>query len=765
MVGCFRSFTIVTQNPCLCLFNSEKNTNFVTNSKVMRRIFLFLTMLLVTVMNSHGAEPLTLKDITSGSYAAERISGINPIENSDEYAQISQDGDRIEKYSFKTGQMTGVLFDRTATLGTQLEEFEDYLIAPDGQTLLIVCNTKRIYRRSFTATYYIYKVKDKSLRLLSKDGDLQVPTFSPDSKWIAFVRDNNIFITDGEQETQVTTDGQFNEVINGIPDWVNEEEFGFNNAMAWSGDCQSLCWLRYDERNVKTFSLQFYHAEENLYPMDYSYKYPKAGEDNSVVTAWSYNLASGKTQQLQIPIDADGYMPRVKSIPSSSSIIVYTMNRHQDLFRIYKVQPNSGEVRMIIEEKADKYVKEEAMEGVAIMRNHILLPSDRDGYMHLYLYDMNGRLIRQIERGNYDVTDVYGYDEATGNTYFQAAVPSPMNRALFVVDKKGKRLQVSEGEGWHSAVYSGDFQYFVHVWSDASHPYVYSVCNYRGKQIREMINNQELREKLSQFSLPEKDFFSFKTSEGVTLHGWMMKPTDFDETKKYPVIMYQYSGPGSQQVVNSWNIGSMGQGGLFDSYLTQKGFIMVTVDGRGTGARGSDFEKCTYLHIGDMESKDQVEAAIYLGSLPYVDQERIGIWGWSFGGFNTLMSMSEGRPVFKAGVAVAPPTNWKFYDSIYTERYMRTPQENPNGYAVNPIQRVEQLHGSLLLCHGVADDNVHPQNTFEYSDALVKANKDFRELLYTNKNHSIYGGNTRNHLLSQIASFFQHELAPQKVSK
>lgn len=724
---------------------------------------VFWTMGLLTLQ---AGNPLKITDVTKGTFRAERVSGINPIVGSNEYAQISLDGRRIEKYSFKTGKMTGVLFDidKLGDGGVPIEEFDDYELSADGQTLLIQTNTQSIYRRSFTAEYYIYKVKDKTLCPLSPNGPQQVPTFSPDGKQIAFVRANNIFITDGQTERQITTDGVFNEVINGIPDWVNEEEFSFNNAMAWSADSHTISWIRYDETNVKTYALQLFkgdtpsYDELTDYPGEYAYKYPKAGQDNAVVSAWSYDVKSGTTRKYDLPLDADGYIPRIKTTQQPDQIVLYTMNRHQDTLRLYAATPSTGKCRLLIEEKSNGYVKEEAMEHIIVGKNLILLPSDRDGYMHLYLYDFNGKMIRQVEQGDYDVTDVYGFDEHTGNIFYQSASPTPMNREVYQVDKNGNQSLLTPRKGWNSAVFSGDYAYFVNTWSDRQTPYVYTVCNQSGKRLRTIIDNQEIKEKILSADIPQKDFFQFTTGEGHTLNGWMMKPVDFDSHRKYPVIMFQYGGPGNQQVIDSWNIGSMGNGGLYDAYLTQRGFIVVCVDGRGTGGRGTAFEKCTYLRLGDLESKDQVETALWLGRQPYVDADRIGIWGWSFGGFNTLMSMSEGRPVFRAGVAVAPPTNWKYYDSIYSERYMRTPQENPDGYAVNPIQRADQLHGALLICHGTADDNVHPQNTYEYVEALVQADKDFKENLYTNRNHSIYGGNTRTHLLRQIAQFFEQEL-------
>ena len=430
------------------------------------------------------------------------------------------------------------------------------------------------------------------------------------------------------------------------------------------------------------------------------------------------------------------------------------MNRHQDKLCLYAVNPRSTVAKLLIDESVPRYVKEEVLDGIQVTASHILLPSDRNGKMQLYLYSMTGQLQGQLTKGAGEVTEVYGYDERTGDVYYQAAGKNAMNREVYVTGKNGKTECLTPTEGWNSAVFSTGYKYFINSWSDRNNPYEYTVCTNAGKKIVTLLDNKALKGKLASNNLPEKEFFSFKTSEGVELNGVMVKPAGFDANRKYPVIMWQYSGPGSQQVVNSWNIGSMGQGALFDEYLAQQGFILVCVDGRGTGGRGADFEKCTYMKLGDMESKDQVEAALYLASLPYVDKDNIGIWGWSYGGFNTLMSMSEGRGVFKAGVAVAPPTDWRYYDTVYTERYMRTPKENPSGYDINPIKRAGQLHGALLLCHGIADDNVHPQNTFEYAEALVQADKDFKMNVYTNRNHSIYGGNTRNHLFRQIAQFF-----------
>ncbi len=733
----------------------------------MKKLFLsFISMLMLSV-SAAASEPITLKQVTSGEFAAERVTGINPLKGTDQYARISADGKRIEEYSFKTGKRTAVLFDVDNTQGEKITGFDGYIMSPDGSRMLISTKRQPVYRRSYKAEFYIYTIKSRKLEKLSDGGPQQSPVWSPDGLQVAFVRDNNIFLVKllyDNAENQVTKDGKFNEVINGIPDWVNEEEFEFNTAMTFNADGTMLCWLRYDEKEVKQYSLQLFKGsnperkEYAEYPGLYSYKYPKAGTDNAKVTAWSYDIKSHRIQKLQVPVDADGYMPRIMPTPDADKVLVYTMPRHQDVLNLYAVNPRSTVAHLLLKESVKKYVEEEAVASIKIGNNYILVPSDRDGYMHLYVYNHNGQLLRKIAPGNYDITAVYGMDEATGDIYYQAAALNPHDRQVYVAHKNGRIERLTNQAGWNSAVFSGDCKYFLNSWSDYDTPYVYTTRSNDGKILATNVDNKALKQKLAQYGWTKKETFSFTTSEGVKLDGWMVKPANFDASKKYPVIMFQYSGPGNQQVVNSWNAGSMGQGGAYDEYLAQQGFIVVCVDGRGTGGRGAEFEKCTYLKLGNLESKDQVETALYLGTLPYVDKDNIGIWGWSYGGFNTLMSMSEGRPVFKAGVAVAPPTSYRFYDTIYTERYMRTPQENPAGYDDCPISRASKLNGALLICHGSADDNVHPQNTFEYTEALVQADKDFKENIYTNRNHSIFGGNTRNHLLRQIAEWFEEHL-------
>ena len=733
----------------------------------MNKLFVMCVMMLLATSNVSADNKITLKDVTGKTFTPKYITGVDPIKGTDRYASISNDGRQIIEYAFKTGNQTRVLFDIANTHGENIKQLDGYTLSPDGKRMLIQTNTHKIYRRSFTADYYIYTIQSRKLEKLSTGGPQQIPTWSPDGNQIAFVRNNNIFLVKllyDNAESQITKDGKFNEIINGVPDWVYEEEFSTNRSLCFTADSRMLCWIKYDEKKVKEYSLQLFMGSHptmkanEVYPGTYTYKYPKAGEDNSIVSVWSYEIQTHKTNRLQVPLDTDGYIPRIKSTNDANRIIVFTMNRHQDVLNLYAVNPRTTLSQLLIKEQGDKYVKEEAMEGITIGQNSILLPSDRDGYMHLYLYNMNGSLIRKIGDGNYDITSIYGYDETTGDVYYQAAGINSHDRQIFVSHKNGKTERLTDTNGWNKAIFSGDYKYFLNTWSNYNTPYVFTIRDNKGKVLSTPIDNKELKEKVKTYGFNGRETFSFTTSEGVKLDGWMVKPKDFDTNKKYPVILFQYSGPGSQQVIDAWNAGSMGNGGAFDYYLAQQGFIVVCVDGRGTGGRGAAFEKCTYLRIGELESHDQIETALWLGKQSYIDKERIGIWGWSFGGFNTLMSMSEGRPVFKAGVAVAPPTNWRYYDTIYTERYMRTPKENGSGYATNPIQRANALHGALLICHGMADDNVQPQNTMEYTEALIQADKNFKENIYTNRNHGIYGGNTRTHLLRQVSNWFIEHL-------
>lgn len=716
---------------------------------------------------AHAQEgKIKLQDVTNGVYWPKQIDGVNPMNDGESYTQLSPDHKRIVRHSFKTGKEIATVFDvETARGSKKLPYIDGYIMSPDEHRILIQTETKGIYRRSYTAVYYIYDVRNNTLEPLSEGGPQQVPLFSPDGNVIAFARGNNLFLVKllfGNAEVQVTKDGKFNEVINGLPDWVNEEEFTTNRSFDFSADSKVLAWVRYDESQVPIYSMQEFkglypaRSEFDAYPGTYDYKYPVAGQKNSEVKVMTFDIKNRVTRTLDVPLDKDGYIPRIKFTSDPTKLAVITLNRHQSQMDVYMANPLSKVCKLVLREKNEKYVRETAYTQMKFYDGHFSLLSERSGFQHLYWYNLGGQLEAQITKGNFEVTDFYGYDARTGSFYYASTQESPLRRAVYKADKQGRVKKLSSSVGTNSAKFSKTMKYYMNVYSSAQQPPVTSLCDNNGKTITTLIDNADLKAKVEKV-VGKKEFFQFTTSEGVQLNGWMVKPRDFDASKKYPVVMYQYSGPGSQEVTDSWNLGFYGAG-IFESYLAEQGFICACVDGRGTGARGADFEKCTYLQLGLRESQDQVETAIYLGSLPYVDKANIGIWGWSFGGFNTLMSMSEGRPVFKAGVAVAAPSNWKYYDTVYTERYMRTPNENAAGYAINPMERAANLSGSLLLIHGTADDNVHFRNVAEMSEALVQANKQFEMQIYTNRNHSIYGGNTRYHLLTRMCDFFKRNL-------
>ena len=709
---------------------------------------------------------VTLKQIADNEFSAESFSKITPLNDGESFACISNDKKQILKYSFKTGQQTGTLFDVDAAKGTKIKAIEGYILSPDESRILIQTSTKRRYRRSFTAEYMLYTIVNKTLEPLSKGGPQEQPLFSPDGNLIAFVRDNNIFLVKllfNNSESQVTKDGKFNEILNGIPDWVNEEEFSTARSFDFSADSKMIAWVHYNEKNVSTFNIPLFKGtnpektEYGLYPGVYSYKYPKAGTANSRVSVQSYDIKSHVTYTMNLPVDSDGYVPCIKFTDTPDQLAIVTLNRHQNQMDIYMANARSRICKLALREKDEKYIREEAYRQLAFYGNHFAMMSDRSGYRQLYWFSTTGQLEKQITNGNNEIITFYGYDAATQSFYYSAYDNSPLRTAVYKTDLKGKTKKLTSQAGSNSGVFSKSYKYFINEYSNITTPPITSVCNSEGKVLKTFIDNDGLKKKMSLYDMPQKEFFTFTTSEGVELNGWMMKPANFNAGKKYPVVLYQYSGPGSQEVKDEWKSGFYA-GGLLESYLNSLDIIVACVDGRGTGGRGADFEKCTYLNLGKLEAKDQVETALYLGTLPYVDKNNIGIWGWSYGGFTTLMSMSEGRPVFKCGVAVAPPTDFRFYDTVYTERFMRTPQENGDGYDYNAITRADKLQGDLLICHGLADDNVHFQNTAEYAEALVQAGKQFDMQVYTNRNHSIYGGNTRIHLLTKITEYFKNHL-------
>lgn len=733
----------------------------------MKRFFTLL-LLAIFVTGIQAQQKVTLRDIAQGTYRAQGISGLKPMLDGEHYTQISSDHKRIVKYSFKTGEEVGTLFDVTTARDCDLKSFDDYILSPDEKLILIQTETKPIYRHSFTAVYYIYNVKNNKMEPLSNNGPQQVPLFSPDGNQIAFVRNNNIYLVKllfGNSESQVTKDGEYNHVLNGIPDWVYEEEFSFNRAFDFSADSKMIAYVRFDESAVPMFSFPRYKglAPEKTsyatYPGAYEYKYPKAGEVNSKVSVHTYDIKSHVTRKMDLQIDSDGYIPRIKFTSDPEKLAIMTLNRHQNRLDLYMANPRSGLCKVAIRDEAEQYIKESAYSNIKFYPEHIVMMSEKDGYNHLYLYTIAGNLVKQITKGQFEVTSFLGWDQKANVFYYASNEGSPLRTAIYKIDGKGKKTKLSTRTGSNSAIFSTNQKYYINTFSNISTPTLITLNDNRGKELTTLLDNSKLKAQTAQLNMPQKEFFTFRTSSGVELNGWMMKPANFNANKKYPVILHQYSGPGSQQVIDRWGIGSFGDGGLFEAYMCDKGYIMVCVDGRGTGGRGAAFEKCTYLQLGVKEAEDQVETARYLGTLPYIDGKRIGIWGWSFGGYNTLMSMSDGSGAFKAGVAIAAPSDWRFYDTVYTERFMRTPKENAEGYdAGSAIKRAPQLKGSLLLIHGTADDNVHYQNCAEYSEALVQAGIQFDMQVYTNRNHGIFGGKTREHLMNRVANFFIQNL-------
>lgn len=736
---------------------------------MIKKILLVLTVLFSPLMSATGmAEngPLSLKSITGGEFYAHGIYGVNPLADGESYSQLV-DGKRIVVSSFKTGEQTGVLFDADNTKGkVKVSRIDGYIMSPNQKNILLRTQTQSIYRHSTTAVYYIYNVQNRTLAPLSDGGPQECPLWSPDGNMVGFVREGNLFLVKllfDNAEVQITKDGKFNSIINGKADWVYEEEFVTNRSFDFNADATMLAWIRYDESQVPLFSFPMYKGmlpemKENAeYPGAYEYKYPIAGQPNSKVTVHTFDIKSRATREVKVPLEAEGYIPRIAFSSDPDKLLILTQNRHQDNLQVWVANPRSTECRCIVTDEVKPYVADKTYTLFKTIKDGFILMSERSGFAHLYQYNLLGTLKREIGKGQDIITDFYGYDEKTGTYYYQAQDGGPLRTGVYKCDAKGKVTSISTEPGQNSAIFSGNFKQLMLTHHSAATPPTYTLRNDKGKVQKTLQDNAALKQKIDGMNLAKIEFFQFQTQDGVDLNGIMVKPADFDANKKYPVILYQYSGPGSQQVLDSWYAGNC-SAALLERYMAQEGFVSVIVDGRGTGGRGAEFEKQTYMKLGQLESHDQVETAIYLSKLPWVDAKHIGIWGWSFGGFNTLMSMSEGRPVFYAGVAVAPPTSWRYYDTVYTERFMRTPKENQEGYDCSPITRAKNLSGSLLIIHGLADDNVHFRNVAEYTEALVHADKDFRQLTYTNRNHSIYGGNTRNHLFRQLINHFKDSM-------
>ena len=706
------------------------------------------------------SQQLTIEDINAGQYYARSIRGVTPMNDGEHYTQLSPDNKRIVKYSYKTGKEVGVIFDVETARECNLEKIQGYIFSPDEKRILIETEREPIYRRSYSSVYHLYSVENNKLSELT-EGKIRIPVFSPDGNLIAFVRDNNIFLIKllyGGSESQITKDGEINKVINGAPDWVYEEEFGYNSALTFSPDNKMIAYVRWDESNVKSFEFPMYkgdcpaYMQYAEYPGKYTYKYPVAGEDNSKVSVKTFDIFSKVTRTMQLPIEDDAYIPRIRFTNNPEQLAIMTINRHQNRFDMYYANPRSGVCKLILRDESSWYIKESIYDNIKFYDKYFSLLSEKDGFAHLYWYTINGTLVKQVTKGEFEVKSFLGWDEKSNTFYYVSNEGSPLRTAVWKTDGKGRKTCLSQKEGTNNAMFSAGMKYFINFFNNTETPTEVTINDNNGKTIATLMDNADLKAKVAGMKMPEKEFFTFTTPEGYELNGWMMKPVDFDPSQKYPVLMFQYSGPGSQQVLDTWSVS-------WETYMATQGYIAVCVDGRGTGGRGAAFEKCTYLSIGVKEADDQVSAAKYLGTLPYIDKDRIAIWGWSYGGYMTLMSMSQGSNVFKAGIAVAAPTDWRFYDTVYTERFMRTPQENKEGYdKASAINRIDKLHGKLLMVHGTADDNVHYRNMAEYCEELVQHDKYCDMQIYTNRNHNIMGGNTRNHLYKKLTNYIKENL-------
>lgn len=695
---------------------------------------------------------LTLDDVFGNRKLSTRGgASFTSMKDGEHYFQVKKDS--INLYEYATGKYTSTLL-----FAKQLVPEGDTVPIPLGSPEFSADETKMmftrdyepIYRYSSKANYYVFDTKTGKTNIISKAGKQRLATFSPDGSKVAFVRDNNIFITDlnSREEKQITFDGKMNEVINGATDWVYEEEFGFTQAFFWSPDGSGIAFYRFDESGVKEYHLTYYG---DLYPELYKYKYPKAGEANSLVTIHVYDLASGLTKTVDIGAETDIYIPRIKWTNDPQTLALYRMNRHQSKLELLLADAATGTSHVIYTEVNKYYIDVNDNWTFLKDNKHVLLTSEKDGFNHIYIYDLLGNPVRQVTTGNWEVVDLLGIDEAKGIIYFTSTESSPLNRDLYSINMDGKKkTRLIAKDGTSSASFSANFAYFVNRWSDMNTPPYVAVYKANGQELRMITDNAKAKEAIVEYNFNKAEFFTFTTGDGITLNGWMLKPPDFDPGKKYPVLFTIYGGPGSQTVQNRWGTVS-----TWNQMLAQNGIIMVSVDNRGTGYRGEEFKKCTYLQLGKYETLDQVEAAKYLGTLPYIDKNRIGMWGWSFGGYLTLSSLTKGADYFSLGVAVAPVTNWKYYDNIYTERFMRTPAENAEGYESNsPVNHAGEYKGKLLLIHGMADDNVHPQNSYDMISALVKEKKEFDLMLYPNSNHGIYTGEgTTMHLYKRMTDF------------
>ena len=729
----------------------------------MKKVVWLVALLLPALTGLQAQKDISLEGIWKNyEFYAKSVPGFNFLKDGKHYTRLEDN--KVQQYDITTGAKVATLFDpaRVRDNKSFTGAIDGYEFSADESKLILRSSTESIYRRSVKANYFVYDRGTGTLTSVFEDGKHSYATLNPAADKVAFTHENNLYYKDLStgKVTQVTTNGEQNKIIYGSTDWVYEEEFGFAQAFFWSNDGQRLAYYRFDEQEVEEFTMTNYH--DGLYPDYETFKYPKVGEKNAIVDIYIYDVRQGKSLPVALGEEKDIYIPRIKWTQDSDKLCVYRMNRHQNHIELLLADARSGETKLLLEEKNDYYIAEAVLDNLTFLEDgkRFIWTSEEDGWHHIYLYSMKGKKLEQITKGDWEVTELYGVNEKEGRIYYQAADKSPLERQVYSIGLDGKERQIIAGaSGWNSAQFSSTYEYYVGQFSTANAPASYTVFDKKGRTLRVIEENKDLKTKQMEYATQRVEFFSFETSEGVDLNGWMIKPRNFRENRQYPVFMYLYGGPGSQTVTNAWK----GMNYWWFQMLAQQGYIVVSVDNRGTGGRGEEFKKMTYQKLGHYETIDQIEAAKYLGSLPYTDKNRIGIFGWSYGGYMSSLCVLKGNEVFKTGIAVAPVTNWKWYDTIYTERYMRTYKENEAGYRDNsPVYFADRLKGDYLLVHGMGDDNVHFQHTAEMANALIAANKQFDTYFYPNRNHGIYGDNARLHLYQKMTDFLEESLDPGK---
>ncbi len=716
-------------------------------------LLLILTFLFVTAGQAQQKD-VTVEEIYQGKFRTEGLDALRSMKNGKEYTVLNRlrgrGINRIDKYDYQTLEQTATLF--SSADFEELNSFSSYEFSDDESKILLATEVSPIFRHSFLAIYYVYDIASKTLIKIS-DQKIQEPKFSPNNTEIAFAKDNNLhlFSIETNQTKQITKDGQKNKIINGITDWVYEEEFAFVRAYEWNSDGTKIGFLRFDETNVPEFSMDVYGSA--LYQTQEVFKYPKAGEENAKV---SLHIYDAKTSEIdRIDLGNAYYIPRIKWMNNPKHLSVQTINRHQNHLTLHEVDATNNTVRVLLEEKDTAYV--DITDNLTFLADDSFIwSSEQDGFNHIYMYSADGPLMNQITKGDWEVTNYYGYDQNEDRIYYQSTENGSINRGVYSVDSSGgdkKKLAVQVGT--NNADFSADFTYFINTFSSATTPPIYTLHTaLTGKKVKNIKDNSGLLGQLSQYKIATKEFSTISVN-GNDLNMYMIKPNDFDASKKYPLLMYQYSGPGSQNVSNKWNSAN----DYWHQMLVSQGYVVACVDGRGTGFKGREFKKVTYLNLVKFETEDQIQAAKQLSELPYIDENRTGIWGWSYGGHMATNCLLKGNDVFETAIAVAPVTSWRFYDTIYTERFMRTPAENPGGYDDNsPFNYPELLKGNYLLVHGSGDDNVHVQHSMRMIEALIQADKQFEWAIYPDKNHGIYGGNTRIHLFNKMTDFIKNKL-------